>query len=80
MQMSCLKLCFVSEHGAVNDVSKQPQLPGNPLSKAFPLAYKLSRAANYLPLPEALNGKYLPITEADGRFELEWNPQQSGLV
>ena len=30
MLMSCLKLCFVSERGAVNDVSKQPQLPGNP--------------------------------------------------
>ena len=23
----------------MNDVSKQPQLPGNPLSKPFPLAY-----------------------------------------
>ena len=34
------KLCFMSERGPVNDVSKQPQLPGNPLSKPFPLAYK----------------------------------------
>ena len=63
-----LKWCFAAEHGAVNDVLKQSELPGNPLYHR-----PISRAANrlcariwlyidqwgfpdYLPLTGALNG------------------------
>ena len=43
MQMSCLKWCFAAKRGAVNDVSKQSQLPGNSLYH-----WPISRAANWL--------------------------------
>ena len=43
MQMSCLKWRFVAERGAVNNVSKQSQLPGNPFYH-----WHISRAANWL--------------------------------
>ena len=68
-----LKWCFMAEHGAVNDLSKQSQLLGNPL-----YYWPISRAANalisiwlyrdqwvffdYLPLRDALNGWWQVIT------------------